>query len=318
MPLVVLTPDAYQMEDIFEMAEIVAGGPEAFASKPFVMPYLNTVSPLLVNPETVDKLFLAADRGTPVCVQAAPPVGGSVPVTVAGAAVVSAAETLAGLVLSQLRGPGSPYVSGVVPFIMDMSSGNTASSGPQQSQLVIAMGELCRWWGIPSLSTMGGDSKLPDEQAGFDTAYGSNGVLYGGHDLCFNAGRLECGLLHSPEVLVYANEAIGIHREFVQGVAVDDVTLALDVIDDVGPGGFFLGHQHTLDHFRELWGPTVASWEPRDIWEERGSTTMGERAREKVRTIRAEHEVAPLPEEVLAGMQAVIDRREATIEVDDD
>ena len=318
MPLVVLTPDPYQMEDIFEMAEILAGGREAFAAKPFVMPYLNTVSPLLINPETVDKLFMAADRGTPVCVQAAPPVGGSVPVTIAGAAVVSAAETLAGLVLSQLRRPGMPYVTGVVPFIMDMRSGNTASSGPQLWHLVIAMGELARWWGIPSLATAGGDSKLPDEQAGFDTSYGTQGVMYGGYDLCFNVGRLECGLLHSPEVLIYANEAIGMHKSFAQGVPVDDTTLALDVIADVGPGGFFLGHQHTLDHFRELWNPTLASWEPRDLWEERGSTTMGERAREQVRRIRDEHSVAPLPEQVLAGMQAVIDRREATIEVEDD
>lgn len=318
MPLVVLTPDAYQMEDIFEMAEVVAGGREAFEARPFVMPYLNTVSPLLINPETVDKLFLAADRGTPVCVQAAPPVGGSAPVTVAGAAVICAAETLAGLVLSQLRRPGMPYVTGVIPFIMDMRSGNTASSGPQLWQLVIAMGELSRRWGIPSVSTGGGDSKLPDEQAGFDVSYGSQGAMYGGHDMCINMGRLECGLLHSPEVLVYANEAISMHRDFAQGVRVDDVTLALDVIADVGPGGFFLGHQHTLDHFRELWHPTVASWEPRDMWEERGSTTMGERAREQVRRIRDEHEVAPLPEEVLAGMQAVIDRREAMIEVEND
>lgn len=318
MPLVVLTPDAYQMADIFEMAEIVAGGPGAFAAKPFLMPYLNTVSPLVVNPETVDKLFLAADRGTPVCVQAAPPLGGSTPVTVAGAAVICAAETLAGLVLSQLRRPGTPFVTGTVPFIMDMSSGNTASSGPQLWQLVMAMGELARSWGIPSLATGGGDSKLPDEQAGFDTSYGSQWVTYAGHDLCFNVGRLECGLLHSPEVLVFANEAIGMHRAFMQGVPVDDTTLALDVIDDVGPGGFFLGHQHTLDHFRELWGPSVASWEPRDLWEERGSMTMADRARARVREIRETHAVPPLPDDTLAAMQAVIDRRAATIEDDED
>jgi trimethylamine--corrinoid protein Co-methyltransferase len=296
---------------------VVAGGAEAFAAKPFMMPYLNTVSPLLVNPETVDKLFLATDRGTPVCVQAAPPVGGSAPVTVAGAAVVCAAETLAGLVLSQIRRPGTPFVTGVIPFIMDMSSGNTASSGPQLWHLVIAMGELARMWDIPSVTTGGGDSKLPDEQAGFETSYGLQGAIYGGYDMAINMGRLECGLLNSPEVMVFANEAIGMHREFVRGLVVDDTTLALDVIDDVGPGGFFLGHQHTLDHFRELWGPTLASWEPRDIWEQRGSTTMAERARDQVRRIREEHSVPPLPAEVLAGMQAVIDRREATIEPED-
>ena len=131
--------------------------------------------------------------------------------------------------------------------------------------------------------------------------------------MSFNSGRLECGLLHSPVLLVYADEAIGMHRRFFRGMEVDETTLALDVIKEVGPGGFFLGHQHTRDHFRDLWEPTLTSWEPRDLWESRGSTTMLERAREKVALIRAQHVVESLPQEVLAGMQAVIDRRAAIL-----
>jgi len=318
MPLVILTPDAYQMEDIFEMADLIAGGRDAFNAKPFMMPYLNSVSPLVFNPETVDKLFLAADRGTPVCVQAAPPVGGSTPVTVAAGLVVSAAETLMGLVLSQLRNPGTPFVSGVVPFVMDMRSGNTATATPDWMHMIIAMGELTRHWGIPSLSSAGSsDSKIPDEQAAFEVPYYSQGVMLGGVDMSFNSGRLECGLLASPVLLLYADEAIGMHRRFFRGMEVNETTLALDVIKEVGPGGFFVGHQHTLDHFRELWEPTLPSWEPRDLWESRGSTTMLERAREKVVQIREEHVVEPLPTEVLAGMQAVIDRRAAILPDDD-
>jgi trimethylamine--corrinoid protein Co-methyltransferase len=314
MPLVILTPDAYQMEDIFEMADLIAGGRDSFNAKPFLMPYLNPVSPLVFNPETVDKLFLAADRGTPVCVQAAPPIGGSTPVTAAGGLVISAAETLMGLVLSQLRNAGTPFVSGVVPFVMDMRSGNTATTTPDWMHVVIAMGELTRHWGIPSLTSSGSsDSKIPDEQAAFEVPYYSQGVMLSGADMSFNSGRLECGLLHSPVLLVYADEAIGMHRRFFRGMEVDETTLALDVIKEVGPGGFFLGHQHTRDHFRDLWEPTLTSWEPRDLWESRGSTTMLERAREKVALIRAQHVVESLPQEVLAGMQAVIDRRAAIL-----
>lgn len=318
MPLVVLTPDAYQMEDIFEMADLIAGGRDAFNARPFMMPYLNSVSPLVFNPETVDKLFLAADRGTPVCVQAAPPVGGSTPVTVAGGLVISAAETLMGLVLSQLRNSGTPFVSGVVPFVMDMRSGNTATATPDWMHMIIAMGELTRHWGIPSLASAGSsDSKIPDEQAAFEVPYYSQGVVLGGVDMSFNSGRLECGLLHSPVLLIYADEAIGMHRRFFHGLEVDETTLALDVIKDVGPGGFFLGHEHTRDHFRELWEPTITSWEPRDLWESRGSTTMLERAREKVVWLRKEHAVEPLPREVIAGMRAVIDRRAAILPDDE-
>jgi trimethylamine--corrinoid protein Co-methyltransferase len=318
MPLVILTPDAYQMEDIFEMADLIAGGPDAFNAKPFAMPYLNSVSPLVFNPETVDKLFLTADRGIPVCVQAAPPIGGSVPVTIAGGLIISAAETLMGLVLSQLCNPGTPFVSGVVPFVMDMRSGNTATTSPDWMHMVIAMGELTRYWGIPSISSgAGSDSKIPDEQAGFEVSYYTQGVMFGGIDMSFSAGRLECGLLHSPVLLVFADEAIGMHRRFARGLEVNDMTLALDVIKEVGPGGFFVGHQHTRDHFRELWEPTLTSWEPRDLWESRGSTTMLERAKQKVTRLREEHVVQPLAPEVLAGMRAVIERRAVLLPDDD-
>jgi len=318
MPLVVLTPDAFQLEDILEMAALVVGGDESLKSKPFVMPYLNSVSPLLFNPETVDKLFLTGDRGLPVCLMAAPPVGGSVPVTPAAAVVVGAAETLMGLVLSQLRNPGTPYVSGLVPFVMDMRSGNTATTSPDIMHMMIAMGELTRSWGIPSLSSgAGSDSKIPDEQAAFEVPYYTQAVALGGMDMSFSAGRLECGLLHSPVLLVYADEAIGMHRKFFSGFEVDDTTLALDVIKDIGPGGFFLGHQHTRDHFRELWEPSLISWEPRDVWESRGSTTMLERARERVVRLREEHVVEPLPEGILTAMEAVIDRRAALLPDDE-
>jgi len=283
-----------------------------------VMPYLNSVSPLVFNPETVDKLFLAADRGLPVCVQAAPPVGGSVPVTIAAGLVVAAAETLMGLVLSQLRNPGTPFVSGVVPFVMDMRSGNTATTSPDIMKMQIAMGELTRRWGVPSLTSgAGSDSKIPDEQAGFEVPYYTQGAMLGGTDMSFSAGRLECGLLHSPVLLVYADEAIGMHERFIRGLEVSETTLALDVIKEVGPGGFFVGHQHTRDHFRELWEPTLTSWEPRDLWESRGSTTMLERAKAKVARLREEHEVEPLPPELLVKLQAVIDRRAAQLPEED-
>ena len=318
MPLVILTPDAYQMEDIFEMADLVAGGRDALRERPFMMPYLNPVSPLVFNPATVDKLFLAVDRGVPVCVQAAPPLGGSAPSTMAAGLVICAAESLMGLVLSQVRNPGTPFVTGIVPFVMDMRSGNTATTSPEVLLMIIAMGELARSWSIPSLSSgSGSDSKVPDEQAGFEVSYHSQAVMLGGVDMSFSAGRLECGLLHSPEVMVFADEAIGMHRRFAQGLKVDEATLALDVIEEVGPGGFFLGHQHTRDHFRGMWEPTLTSWEPRDVWESQGSTTMLERAREKVARLRQEHVVEPLQQDVLSAMQAVIDRRAALLPEND-
>jgi trimethylamine--corrinoid protein Co-methyltransferase len=97
-PIMVLVADGPSLEDIFEMAAVVSGGVDAFRERPFVFPYLNTVSPLLLNPETCDKLLIAADWGVPVVCQAAPQTGATAPITVAGSVVLSAAESLAGLV----------------------------------------------------------------------------------------------------------------------------------------------------------------------------------------------------------------------------
>lgn len=311
-PLMPLIAGGPELEDLYAMAELVAGGPEALRERPFLVPYLNSVSPLLFNPETLDKLFVAADRGLPVCCQAAPQVGATGPVTVAGTLVVAAAETLAGLVLAELRRPGTPFVSGTVPFIMDMRFGTVTAGGPDGLRFMVAMAQLCRRWGLPSVGmSFGGDSKEADEQAALEVAFYGFGTVLGGVDLVFDAGCVEGGLLFSPELLVIADELAGMTRRAVEPFEVGDETIALDVIRAVGPGNVFLGEAHTLKHFRELWSPRVLSWEGRQPWEESGSKTLRQRARERVLHIWDTHEVPPLPEEVLAGMREVIERRRA-------
>jgi len=311
-PLMVLVAGRPELADIYDMAELVARGPDALRERPFVIPYLNSVSPLLFNPETVDKLFESAERGLPVCCQAAPQVGATGPATIAGTCVISAAETLLGLVLSQLISPGVPFVSGTVPFLMDMRNGSVTAGGPDGVRFMVMMAQLCRRWGLPSLGmTFGGDSKDADEQAALEVAYYGFGTVLGGVDMIFDAGCLEGGLLFSPEVLVYADEAARMARLAVEPAEVSEDTLGLDVIERVGPGNIFLGDEHTLSHFRRLWLPRLLAWEGRDAWRAAGRKTMRERARDRVLDVLEHHEVPPLSADVLDGMRAVIDRRRA-------
>jgi trimethylamine--corrinoid protein Co-methyltransferase len=309
-PLMVLIADEPELRDIYDMAELVAGGREELRAKPFVVPYLNSVSPLLFNPETLDKLFLSAERGLPVACQAAPQVGATGPVTIAGTVVISAAETLIGLVLSQLKNPGTPFISGTVPFLMDMRFGTVTAGGPDGVRFMITMGQLCRRWGLPMVGmSYGGDSKDADEQGAMEAVYYGFGTVLGGVDLVFDAGCVEGGLLFSPELLVISDEAAGMTRRAVEPIEVNEETIGLDVIRAVGPGNVFLGEDHTLAHFRELWNPQVLSWEGRREWEMAGAKTLRERAREKVFEIWETHKVDPLPDEVLAGMRGIIERR---------
>ena len=141
-PLMVLVADGPALADVFDMAEVVAGGREEHRSRPFVVPYLNSVSPLQFGPDTLDKLLLTADRGIPVVCQAAPQVGATSPVTVAGTIAIAAAETLCGLVIAQLRRPGTPFITGAVPLAMDMRKGNVTGGGPVGLRSMVAMGQL--------------------------------------------------------------------------------------------------------------------------------------------------------------------------------
>jgi trimethylamine---corrinoid protein Co-methyltransferase len=309
-PLMVLIAGGPELRDIYDMAELVVGGADVLRAHPFVIPYLNSVSPMLFNPETIDKLFEAADRGLPVCCQAAPQVGATGPTTIAGTAVISAAETLVGLVLAQLRAPGLPFLSGTVPFLMDMRNGSVTAGGPDGLRFMVVMGQLCRRWGLPSLGmSFGGDSKDADEQAALEAGFYGFGTVLGGIDMVFDAGCVEGGLLFSPELLVISDELVGMTRRAVERVEVSDETIAFDVIEAVGPGDIFLGEDHTLAHFRELWKPRMLSWEGRREWEAAGAKTLRERSRDKVFEVWDTHTVPPLPEGVLAGMRAVIERR---------
>jgi trimethylamine--corrinoid protein Co-methyltransferase len=159
----------------------------------------------------------------------------------------------------------------------------------------------------------GSDAKIVDEQMGMEAAYYSMSAYLSGVDLTFDTGSLECGLGWSPIAAVIGDEVVRMVRASMAEVAFDDVAMSVEAIRDVGPGEHFLAHPQTLAGFRDLWMPALLSTESRAQWEADGSPTMADRARARALTIIAEHHVEALDDAVLAGMQAVIDRRAAML-----
>lgn len=319
-PLMVLIADGPSQEDIFEMAALVAGGREELVAHPFVFPYLNTVSPLLLNPETCDKLLIAADWGMPVVCQAAPQLGATSPVPVAGSVVISAAESLAALVISQLRRPGTPFISGVVPFVMDMRTANVWVGGPEALAWQSAFADLSRHWGLPmvGIGAGGTDAKGVDQQMGVESAYYTTNSFLSQVDLTFDTGSLECGLGWSPVAAVIGDEVVRMIRSYTEGIRIDEETLSLGPIKEVGPAENFLGHPQTLAGFRDIWMPSILDTETRSRWEALGSPTLADRARAKALGIIAEHTVEALAPDILAGMEDVIDRRASSLPPEED
>lgn len=113
--------------------------------------------------------------------------------------------------------------------------------------------------------------------------------------------------------MVMDNENIALIRKLVQGVPVNDETLAVDLIDEVGPGGAFVSTEHTLRHMREASQPKLWDRDVRAAWEAHGATDLAARARAEARRVVAEHTPEPLPAGVLAELRRIVRKADETV-----
>ena len=156
-------------------------------------------------------------------------------------------------------------------------------------------------------------AKVLDTQAGYEQAITILIQISTTPDIALGSGALEDGRMTSAEALVIDNEIIDYALRFVEGFEVNEDTLAVDIIDKVGPGGIFLGEKHTVQHFRERWMSRLSDISSYETWEKRGSRTIDEVAREKVREILATHKVTPIPEDVEKEIGRILKRAEAEL-----
>jgi len=166
---------------------------------------------------------------------------------------------------------------------------------------------------MPVYSTAGcSDAKVMDQQAAVEAAFACIMATLSGANLVHDVGYLESGLTGSYDMLVMANEIIAMTKRIMKGININEETLALDVIDKVGPGGNFLLEKHTLNHFKnEHWASELMDRSTYGKWMHAGGTTLGQRVNEKVKRILSEYRPEPLSPEQLKEIGAVIARAEA-------
>ncbi len=306
-PIVFVCNDRNDIEAIGAMAAAVAGGFDNLARYPTLLLYSEPTTPLQHSQEAVDKLLYTARHFIPVTHSPAPMMGGTAPITLAGAVALGNAEMLSGLLMHQLEQPGAPFLYGHGVHHLDMKDMISVYGAPEFQLARIMAAEMGRFyhlpvWGYASHS----DSKLPDEQAAADAQFSVLTALLAKTNLNHDVGYLEAGLANSPAMIVLTNELITQSRRFVEGVRVDDEALALDVIDEVGPGGEFLSHDHTMAHWREFWQPQLFDRFMLETWQERGSRTMQERLREATISILDTHQPEPLPPAIDAELDDIL------------
>jgi trimethylamine--corrinoid protein Co-methyltransferase len=174
--------------------------------------------------------------------------------------------------------------------------------------------ELAHRYNLPMFAFGGfSDSKVVDQQAGIEAALTLMTNILAGSHLVHDLGYLESGLTGSLVQLTICDELIDWIRTALGEVRIDDETLALDVIDKVGPDGDFLHTDHTLNHFRTRWYPTLIERHNYDSWIKKGGQDMTQRAAARVNKILAEHKPNPLPEDMQKALQTIILQAEENI-----
>jgi len=313
-PIVFTAWNLQNLKDIVEMAEVVAGSLGALRYNPFVVLYLEPISPLRLAREATEKLLYMAGNGLPVIWTPGQVGGATSPVTLAGALAQGNAEALSGLAIAQLKQEGAPVIYGGCALPMDMATTLAAYGAPEFMLSVAAWADLAHYYRLPVWGYAGcSDSKVFDQQAALEGAMNTLLATLSGQNLIHDVGYIESGLTASFEQLVSSDEIIGMAKQIVQGIEISEETLALDIIDKVGPGGHFLGEDHTLRHFRENWFPKLVDRNNYASWVEKGKKTLGQRANERVREILEIHVPEPLPEEVRGKLKEIIERAEERV-----
>ena len=295
-PLISTAIDGKGLEDMYNICCILTEGEDNFKLKPFFILYIETISPLIHSKEVLEKIKFAAKKGIPTIYTNAAIAGATSPATLAGTIAQGAAEYLSGLVIAQLLQKGTPIIGGGTLFAMDMSTG-VASYGSTENYLMdAAMTEVCQYLGLPVFSLGGcSSSKIFDGQSTLEAMYSIMSAALSGANLIHDVGYLEDGLCGSFEQLVISNEIIGMVKRFISGITVNKNTLALDVIEKVGPGGNFLTEEHTLTNFKkEMFAPELIDRNVYANWKKNGSKSLETRVNEKVLEIIESYNPEPI------------------------
>ncbi len=214
---------------------------------------------------------------------------------------------LVGLVISQLKREGAPYVmAGWGAGSIDMRTTVQPYAEPDRRGIAQAM---AHFYGLPMFAIGGcSDSKCVDQQAGIESALTLMVTALSGGHIVHDLGYLESGLCYSLVQLVICDEIVGWLAHCLRGVDVNEETLAVDLIDEVGPDGQYLDAEHTFRHFRERFHSELFDRYNHDDWFARGGKTMAERAADRVEAILAEHTPEALPKKAAEIVHAIVAR----------
>lgn len=282
----------------------------------------NTVMTSLINinsPMTFDDVMMGAlevyAQNNQACIISPFIVGGAMaPVSVAGTLTQVMAEALAGIAYSQLCKAGAPVIMGAFVTSIDMNSGAPTFGTPEAAHITYGVGQLARRMGLPYRSSGAfTGSKLPDAQAAYETANSLNmGLLAGVNFMLHSCGWLEGGLVSSFEKFVMDADQLGTLHHIARGVEMDENAQAMDAIREVGPGGHYLGCDHTQNNFKKaFWKSDLLDYKPFETWEDEGARDTQTLASERVKKMLNDYQQPALDPGIAEGLRDYIATKKA-------
>lgn len=307
---------ADQAMDSIKMACAVRGDLKRLRMKPMTRCHVNPVSPLTLSKELIESALVYARNGLPIHFGSEVLGGATGPATLAGILVQQNAENLSGVVVAQFAASPKhrpPIIYGCISGILDLKTGMPALGSPEAGLINVASTQMAKHYGMVSRGSGGyTESKLPDAQAGYESMMTLIMAALAGTNFIYACGGLEPGMLSvSYEKFVLDNDMIGMVRRIMGGICITDETLAVDVIDTVGPGGHYLAQKHTRDFFKkEFYFPIVFDRNHYERWSKSGSKNIREAARDKARKILNEHQPEPMDKDIEKELKKMIDQIE--------
>jgi trimethylamine---corrinoid protein Co-methyltransferase len=291
-----------------QMAATVAGGRDALRQRPLLSIMQCTLSPLGHDGGSLNAALIAAEAGLPVGFMTMASAGSTAPATLAGTLVTGNAEVISALALIQLAYPGAPVFYAAAQTATDMRTGAYTGGGPEDFLFGAASNSLADFYQVPlSMGSFATGAKEPDWQAGIDNSLSTFMASAAMSDMLLGAGLLYGSRIWSYEQLLMDCEIFNIVRMMMSGIPVDEDTLALETIGNVGPGGHFLAQKHTRKHMRELWSPRLIDRRPYDDWEKQREGPR-QAARKKAQEILASTQPALMDPALEAELDQMIIR----------
>ena len=298
--------------DVIEMARIGRGiSEEQLLTQPSIWTIVNANSPLQYDIPMLWGMIELAKRNQPVCLTPFTLSGAMAPVTIPGAVVQQNAEALAGIVFLQMVNPGAPAVYGGFTSNVDMKTGSPAFGTPEYAKATLLGAQLARRYGVPFRASNVNASNAPDAQATYEASNSAWATVMGHTNIVMHGlGWLEGGLSASFEKFVIDAEILQMMAMFMEPLTIDDASLGLDAIREVGPGGHYFAAQHTLERYETaFYDPILSDWRNYETWEEGGSLDATQRAHKVYKSVLAEFEAPAIDPAILEELDTFVARR---------